>query len=386
MSDAPEAALVCITMTSLMTATPLVLRSSGSLTVTAHVFIASTVALYGGVGALLGGLIAPTTAILAVAPILAVFLIGRAAGVFWSAVVLVWIAAFFALPRLGVAMPLYIDADRLPDLRAAGLATLVTVSLFFVLQYDAAKNTALHAVREANSRMRAMIAHLDATSDALSQSAAEFLGADDAYAVFAARSTRERGDDADDRGGLTHQMQRTAASSRLLLGNVGASLRGMIEQYNTISARIYDLAKQSGTIEELVYTIDSISDRLDLMALNTGIEAAHAGQSGAQFQLLADDMRRLAERVIAETDRIKASIETVQRHTQAALEASLAGQALTDEGTAQLEAMGRAFDRLHRLIERTAQASQRITGDTISQLATIHALVSTSLEQPEIGD
>jgi len=131
----------------------------------------------------------------------------------------------------------------------------------------------------------------------------------------------------------------------------------------------------------MVHTIDNISDRLDLMALNTGIEAANAGAAGERFRLLAEDMRRLAERVLDETTRIKQSIRAVHAHTQAVTDASLAGQALTDEGRAQLESMARVFDDLYTLIERTADASKRITSETKRQLGAIQALVETALPE-----
>ncbi|MEM9493613.1 MAG: hypothetical protein AAGC55_30975, partial [Myxococcota bacterium] len=98
-----------------------------------------------------------------------------------------------------------------------------------------------------------------------------------------------------------------------------------------------------------------------------------------------DDMRRLAERVVGETNRIKKAIRAVEQHTRAALDASMAGQALTDEGVTQIEAMSRTFDDMHRLIERTADARERITNDTIRQLTAIHNLVTESLGEHQQG-
>ncbi|MCG8419538.1 MAG: methyl-accepting chemotaxis protein [Proteobacteria bacterium] len=403
--SAYEAALITAVTTPIMTASPLFLRWTGSLDLSATILVASTVLLFGGVSVFVGGLEAPTMPVLPVAPILALFLISRASGFFWSIVVIGLIAAFFAAKQLDVALPQLIPDTSMPIFRAMGLATIVGVSLIFLLQYDVAKSDALAAVKRSNRRLVELIGHLNATSAALSRSAAEFLGTDldEAGAldqasatpssdvartsrpgmpggVLTERSDRAGGHSPDARSaGLTQQMLSTANFSREMIVGVGAAIRGMIGQYTSISQRIHELHQQSGTIAELVETIDSISDRLDLMALNTGIEAAHAGEQGKRFQLLADDMRRLAERVLDETHRIKSSIRAVQTHTQAAIDASTAGQALTDEGTLKLEAMSRTFDDMHRLIERTADASQRITNDTIAQLTTIHNLVSESL-------
>jgi methyl-accepting chemotaxis protein len=116
------------------------------------------------------------------------------------------------------------------------------------------------------------------------------------------------------------------------------------------------------------------------MALNTGIEAVNAGEAGQRFQLIAEDMRRRAERVSVETRRISETIHRVQKDTHTAAEASLAGQALTEQGVEKLTQMSRAFDDMYELIERTAEASMRITHDTEVQIAAIHELADASLQ------
>lgn len=353
----------------LLASTPLVLRWTGSLRLACHAMIAG---LTGGtflLGTMLGGMEAPHLPVASVYPILAMLLAGRRAALFWGGVVAAAYVLLYTLDVLiGLHFPTPFDADALALVETLSLCVLVVLVLVFVSLYDAAQDRSLAVVHAANHRMIAMIAHLDATSRALGRSAAEFLGTDagvtDAPAV-----------------GLTQQMLTTAGSSRAMILRVQGSIRGMIEQYSAISARIRELSSVSDTIAEMVHTIDNISDRLDLMALNTGIEAANAGSAGERFRLLAEDMRRLAERVLDETTRIKQSIRAVQVHTQAATDASLAGQALTDEGRAQLESMARGFDDLYTLIERTADASKRVTSETKRQLGAIQALVETALPE-----
>lgn len=368
MMSAPLAALYNLILSLCMVGSPLLLRWTGSLNLGTHALVGSTAVLMIGLTFLLGGIHSPNLPVMAVCPMMAAFLMGRRMALFWVVVVLGTYAvvylfdAFFDFNLFSY----HIEGESLALLRTAGLATLAVLIIVFVLQYDSAKDRALSVVSEANQRMATMIAHLDATSTALSQSAAEFLGSEGGMHDTAS-------------AGLTQQMLTTAESSRAMIHRVRDSIGGMIEQYNQISIRIRELHEQSGTIAEMVRTIDSISDRLDLMALNTGIEAANAGVAGQRFKLLADDMRRLAERVLSETTRIKASIRMVQKHTKAATDASLAGQALTDEGVAQLHGMSQAFDEMFTLIEHTADASKRITSETMSQLSTIHALVETAL-------
>ncbi|WP_428265784.1 methyl-accepting chemotaxis protein, partial [Haliangium sp.] len=362
-----------LVLSVVIAAAPLLLmRLTGSIDAASNVMLGLIAALMAGLAAMLGGIAAPNLPILTLCPIMAVLLVSRRAALLWALVAATIVAALYGVERvLDHPVPQHIDGDTLGLLRAAGLCVMFILAIVVVYLYNASQERALAMVRTANRRLTTMIAHLDATSTALGRSAAEFLGSE----VDGAQSM-----------GLTQQMQTMAGSSRTMIHRVQRSIRGMIEQYKQISARVAQLHEQSGIIADMVQTIDNISDRLDLMALNTGIEAAHAGPAGARFKLLAEDMRRLAERVLDETARIKTSIREVQGNTSAATAASLTGQALTDEGGAQLEAMAGAFDEMYDLIEHTADASRRITVETMSQIGTIHALIQTALHGGERGE
>lgn len=372
---APWPALYNLLLSLIIVGLPLVLRWTGSMHLTANALVITMAVLMAGLTTMLGGIHSPNLPVMSVCPMVAAFLLGRRMAVFWIGVVLSTYVSVYVLDEL-LEYPwffFHIQGEALALLRTAGMCVLAVLVIVFVLQYDSAKNRALSVVSRANQRMADLITHLDATSTALGRSAAEFLGP-------------ESGVQAAPTVGLTQQMLTTATSSRAMIHRVRDSIRGMIEQYNQISIRIHELHEQSGTIAEMVRTIDSISDRLDLMALNTGIEAANAGAAGQRFKLLADDMRRLAERVLSETTRIKASIRLVESHTKAATDASLAGQALTDEGVAQLQTMSHAFDEMYALIEHTADASKRITSETMSQLDTIHVLVEMVISSDQVVD
>jgi hypothetical protein len=364
-----EPALYDLAGAAVIGLTPLLLRWTGSLRLASHLMIGCLAGVMFLLAPGLGGVHAPHLPVLSVCPILAVLLVGRRAALFWGAIVALLYVLLYALDAMaGIDVPAPFDAHALALIETVSLCALAALALGFVYLYDRGQERALALARDANQRMIDLIAHLDATGQALGRSAAEFLGAD-------------AGVDGAPAVGLTQQMLTTAGSSRAMIQRVQGSIRGMIEQYSLISIRVRELSQLSGTIAEMVHTIDSISDRLDLMALNTGIEAANAGAAGRRFQLLAEDMRRLAERVLGETTRIKDSIRAVQAHTQAATDASLTGQALTDDGRAQLEAMARVFDGLYALIERTADASRRITTETKRQLGVIQSLVQTALRE-----
>ncbi|MEM9493083.1 MAG: hypothetical protein AAGC55_28295, partial [Myxococcota bacterium] len=250
------AAAITLLTTSLMLLSPLVLRWTGSLRASAHLFIGAVLLLFGGVSIELGGLSSPTLPILVLVPILAVFLLGRSAGFLWSAAAVITIAAFSAVEHLGAPLAPSVEAAWMPFFRTMATGTIVGVSLIFVLQYDDTKNNALDAVRKSYLRMVEMIRRLNETSTALSRSAEEFLGTEiDAQAESAEPPPPSAASPHPD-DGLTQKMLSTASSSRAMIGRVDTSIRGMIAQYQSISRRIHELYLQSGNIAELVEAID----------------------------------------------------------------------------------------------------------------------------------
>ena len=116
-------------------------------------------------------------------------------------------------------------------------------------------------------------------------------------------------------------------------GAVRDSLAGMQRIRNevqVIAKRIKSLGDRSLEISEIVDTIEEIASHTNLLALNAAIEAAGAGESGVRFAVVADEIRKLAERAAKATKDIAARIRAVQAETQEAVVAM-------EEGTREVE-------------------------------------------------
>jgi hypothetical protein len=104
---------------------------------------------------------------------------------------------------------------------------------------------------------------------------------------------------------------------------------------------------------ELFRSIRGIADQTNLSALNAAIETARAGDAGRSLDVLADDVRKLAERTAEATQQIGEAIRQVQKETGDALETAKAGATEANEGTL-LEA-GLAFRRSVESVSRSAE-------------------------------
>lgn len=159
-----------------------------------------------------------------------------------------------------------------------------------------------------------------------------------------------------------------------------------IDGMNRISASVMEsartietLGKSSDEIGEIIAVIDDIADQTNLLALNAAIEAARAGEQGRGFAVVADEVRKLAERTTKATKEIAAMIKSIQGDTDGAVKSMSAGTEEVEKGVSLVNEAGGSLDQIVEVVASVTDMIQQIATAAEEQSAAAEE-ISTNVE------
>ncbi len=144
----------------------------------------------------------------------------------------------------------------------------------------------------------------------------------------------------------SEESQALAEEGGQIVQNTVDEMQGIATEVQSSADTINELGAKSKTIGEIISVINDIAEQTNLLALNAAIEAARAGEHGRGFAVVADEVRKLAERTTEATEEVSVSIRGIQGETSTAVELIENGSKRVGRGVELASSAGQALQSI----------------------------------------
>lgn len=195
---------------------------------------------------------------------------------------------------------------------------------------------------------------------------------------------------------VVQQANIAASAAKLGSNKVQETLNGMHEIKLSVdysAQKIQIMGTQSDQINDIVVTIEEIASQTNLLALNAAIEAARAGEAGKGFAVVADEVRKLAERTSTATKEIGALIKSIQKvvaESVSAMDKEVSevekGVLIANDAGSTLADILKTTEEVNRQAEESAAAAALMTAsanELVSAVDSVSAVVEENTASTE---
>ncbi len=193
---------------------------------------------------------------------------------------------------------------------------------------------------------------------------------------------------------VAHIAEETAKGARAgeqTVAKANDSIGGIKRQVDMIVTHMLDLGKKSQQIGSILEIINELAEQTNILAINATIEAAGAGENGKRFAVVADEIRKLADRVGGSTKEIRGLIDDIRAAVNTTVMTTEGGSKAVDAGARQFSEVATAFRQIVSLVSTTTEAAREIELSTkqqstaVSQVSIAVANVAQAARETEVS-
>lgn len=169
----------------------------------------------------------------------------------------------------------------------------------------------------------------------------------------------------------------TARAGEAIVDKAQEGIASIKRQVDLVVTHMLELGKKSQQIGGILEIINELAEQTNILAINATIESAGAGEAGKRFAVVADEIRKLADRVGNSTKEIGSLIEDVRAASNTTVMATEQGSKSVDVGTRQFAEVTALFNQIADSVTTTTEAAREIELSTKQQ--------TTAVEQVNTG-
>ena len=171
--------------------------------------------------------------------------------------------------------------------------------------------------------------------------------------------------------GISNDTASAARSGEETVVRTQQAVGSIKNQVDVIVGHMVELGKKSQQIGGVLEIINELAEQTNILAINATIEAAGAGELGRRFAVVADEIRKLADRVGGSTKDIRGLVDDVRAAVNTTVMATESGSKAVDTGARQFTEVAQSFKQIAGMVVTTTEAAKEIELSTKQQTSAV---------------